>query len=272
MNINTPKSTGNLYSGGGGGIAPTSPLHLPKCQSTTSITSCACGGPTPTPTATVVPNGNTYFFNSNEPTPTKSNRQQKRRSSDNTTDSRARRPPSSTRSQQHQTRRKKNIQREYNLLKHQLLLTITLTLIGFILFLLFTLSAPALIGLTILITSLGAVCIIATSAIKTRYYIELNEHPLGLIRYLPEVIRNHLVEKSLHECLSPCGSMTSLNSQYVYSSKGSLTTLTSSQGNFSSRGSLNSLNSVGGGGKQQQEGSGKGNTSGSSRHRRKRIV
>lgn len=249
MNINTPKSTGNVYSGGSGGIAPTSPLHLP-----------------------VVPNGNTYFFNSNEPTPTKSNRQQKRRSSDNTADSRARRPPSSTRSQQHHQTRKKNIQREYNLLKHQLLLTITLTLIGFILFLLFTLSAPALIGLTILITSLGAVCIIATSAIKTRYYIELNEHPLGLIRYLPEVIRNHLVEKSLHECLSPCGSMVSLNSQYVYSSKGSLTTLNSSQGNFSSRGSLNSLNSVGGGGGKQQEGSGKGNNSDSSRHRRKRIV
>jgi len=114
--------------------------------------------------------------------------------------------------------------REYELLKSQTLLLVGTASIGFLLFLLFTLPIQALIGLTILISSLGACVLVATSAIKTKYQLEL-EHPLGLVRHLPEKIRSHLTEVSLHDCLSPSGSMESLTTLSQLGSKDSLSSM-----------------------------------------------
>ena len=117
-----------------------------------------------------------------------------------------------------------NKAREYELLKSQTLLLIGTAGIGFVLFLLFTLPIQALVGLTILISSLGACVLVATSAIKTKYQLEL-EHPLGLVRHLPEKIRCHLTEVSLHDCLSPSGSMESLTTLSQLGSKDSLSSM-----------------------------------------------
>mmetsp|Transcript_15819 Transcript_15819/g.26997 ORF Transcript_15819/g.26997 Transcript_15819/m.26997 type:complete len:221 (+) Transcript_15819:72-734(+) len=131
----------------------------------------------------------------------------------------------------------KKIQRKYQLLQSQTILLLGTAALSFVLFLLFTLPIGALIGLTLMVTSLGASLLLAYAAARTRYLLEL-EHPLGLIRYLPENLRAHLTEKSLHECLSPSGSMESLStlSHHNYSSKDSLSSM--SMQNSSSKGSL----------------------------------
>ena len=135
------------------------------------------------------------------------------------------------------TRKAKNIQREYQLLQSQTILLVCTASLGFILFLLFTLPIGALIGLTVMVTSLGACLLLASSAIKTKYQLEM-QHPLGLVRYLPETIRAHLTEKSLHECLSPSASMESFGSisqQNNHSSKDSLSSCSSQNNNLRTR-------------------------------------
>mmetsp|Transcript_50903 Transcript_50903/g.108442 ORF Transcript_50903/g.108442 Transcript_50903/m.108442 type:complete len:123 (-) Transcript_50903:207-575(-) len=119
--------------------------------------------------------------------------------------------------------------------QRQTLLLLTTAALSFLLFLLFTLPLAALVGLTILVTSLGACLLVASAAVKTRYELELR-HPLGLVRYLPESLRACLTEKSLHDCLSPSGSVESLPSlsRANHGSKGSLSSL--SQQNSSAKG------------------------------------
>lgn len=138
------------------------------------------------------------------------------------------------------TREARNIQREYQLLQSQTLLLVGTAFVSFLLFLLFTLPIAALVGLTVMVTSLGGFFLVTSAALKTRYRLEL-EHPLGLIRHLPESIRAHLTEKSLHDCIRPSDSMESLASlsQCNHSSKDSLVTL--SEYNSSSKGSLSTL-------------------------------
>jgi hypothetical protein len=134
-------------------------------------------------------------------------------------------------------RKAKDIKREYELLQSQTLLLAGTASLSFVLFLLFTLPFPALIGLTVMVTSLGACLLVAYAAVKTRYRIEL-EHPLGLVRYLPETLRAYLTETSLHDCLTPSGSTDSLVSlaKSNHSSKDSLSSC-----NYPSKGSLPSL-------------------------------
>ena len=133
-------------------------------------------------------------------------------------------PPRNSNNQQRKRPPENNKAREYELLKSQTLLLVGTASTGFVLFLLFTLPIQALIGLTILISSLGACVLVATSAIKTKYQLEL-EHPLGLVRHLPEKIREHLTEVSLHDCLSPSGSMESLTTLSQLGSKDSLSSM-----------------------------------------------
>ena len=134
-------------------------------------------------------------------------------------------------------RKAKNIQREYQLLQSQTILLVFTASLGFILFLLFALPIGALIGLTVMVTSLGACLLLATSAIKIKYQLEI-QHPLGLVRYLPETIREHLTEKSLHECLRPSASMesfTSISQQHNHSSKDSLSSCSSQNNSLRAR-------------------------------------
>ena len=120
--------------------------------------------------------------------------------------------------------------KEYRLLQSQALLLAGTALLGFALFLLFTLPLAALVGLTVMVTSMGACLLVASSAAKAWYEIQL-EHPLGLIRHLPPTARAYLTEKSLNEVLCPSASAESLPSL----------SSTLSRHNSSSRGSLSSL-------------------------------
>ena len=115
-----------------------------------------------------------------------------------------------------------NIHREYQLLQSQTLFLLATVALSFILFLLFTLPFVALLGLTVMVTSLGALLLVSYAAIKTKYRIELEEHPLGLIRHLPQSVQTHLTEKSLHSCLSPTASTESLASLSRFSNHNSL--------------------------------------------------
>ena len=158
-----------------------SPLHIPKVDSS-------------------------HFFNINEPTPTKSNRQHLTATSRRNLRKKGPSPPFD----------------QYKQLQQKLIIFGTAFLLSFVLFLLSILSPLALIGATILITSLGACFVVSCAAVKTRYHLEL-EHPLGLVRHLPRNMRTHLTEKSLHECLSPVGSYESLATlSQQHSSKDSL--------------------------------------------------
>lgn len=156
------------------------------------------------------------------------------------------------------TRKAKHIQREYQLLQSQTLLLLGTAFASFLLFLLFTLPFAALIGLTVMITSLGACFLVAFSAAKTRYQLEL-QHPLGLVRYLPEKIRSHLTEKSLHDCLSQSSSKESLTSLSRCQSKESLASMGQTMYQVSSKGSLSSMT-------QQQQ---YGDQGGRNRHNRR---
>lgn len=223
MSIRTSKSMSGL------GGASYSTLILPSLpssrSSTTSLSSMVA--------SSSVGGGSSMVVSSNVvcstfPTPRKSNRHAHH----------SQRPEET---QQPPTRKKKTkntIHREYQMLQSQTLLLVGTASLSFLLFLLFTLPFAALIGLTVMVTSLGACILVATSAIKTRYHLELEQHPLGLIRYLPEKIRCHLTEKSLHDCLSPSGSKESLCSLSQSNSKGSLVSM---MNNSSSRGSLSSM-------------------------------
>mmetsp|Transcript_21095 Transcript_21095/g.38154 ORF Transcript_21095/g.38154 Transcript_21095/m.38154 type:complete len:228 (+) Transcript_21095:159-842(+) len=206
MTIHTSKSMGAI-------IAPQ------QSKSTASLTSMAAGGECGSIKVAAAINNSTF----SHPTP--------RRSSQRPVRDGRQRPP---------TRKAKNIQREYQILQSQTLLLLGTAITSFLLFLLFTLPFAALIGLTVMVSSIGACILVASAAVKTRYQLEL-EHPLGLIRYLPESLRAHLTEKSLHDCLSPSGSTGSLPSlsHYNHSSKDSLSSL--SQHNSLSKGSLSSL-------------------------------
>jgi hypothetical protein len=121
--------------------------------------------------------------------------------------------------------------REYRLLQSQTLLLLGTASLGLALFLLFTLPFAALVGLTVMVTSMGACLLVASSAAKAWYELQL-EHPLGLIRHLPPTARTYLTQKSLNEVLCPSCSAESLPS---------LLSTTLSRHNSSSRGSLSSL-------------------------------
>lgn len=148
------------------------------------------------------------------------------------------------------TNKTNNLQREYKIRQSQTLLLLATAIISFVLFLLFTLPFYALVGLTIMTTFLGLGIVVATSALKTRYLLEL-EHPLGLLRYLPPKVRVPLTEKSLHDCLiSPSqsfGSLKSLagggNNSSNNSSKNSLSSMSTNNNNNSSMNSLASYSS-----------------------------
>lgn len=137
--------------------------------------------------------------------------------------------------------------REYRLLQSQTMLLAGTAMVGFILFLLFALPVYALVGLTACVTSMGACLLVASSAVRTWYELQL-EHPLGLIRHLPHTARAYLTQKSLNEVLCPSASTESLPSLLSSSSRHSLSPALSrnssspalSRENSSSGGSLSS--------------------------------
>ena len=99
------------------------------------------------------------------------------------------------------TRRPQSLRRQYQILENQAYLLLGSTFVGFILFLIFTLPFFALMSLALMAASLAALAPVASSAIRTRYQLEM-EQPLGLLRYLPDSLRVLLTETTLHEYMS----------------------------------------------------------------------
>lgn len=103
--------------------------------------------------------------------------------------------------QSHRSRRPQSVRRQYEILENQVYILLGTFSIGFILFLAFTLPLFALLMLALMAASLAGLGPVALSAMQTRYQLEL-EHPLGLLRYLPDSVRVLLTETTLHEYMS----------------------------------------------------------------------
>ena len=93
------------------------------------------------------------------------------------------------------------LRRQYQILQSQTFVLLGSASIGFVLFLVFFLPFAALISLALMMTSLAALVPVALSTLQTRYQLEL-EHPLGLLRYLPESLRTLLTETTLHDYMT----------------------------------------------------------------------
>ncbi|KAL7495525.1 hypothetical protein ACHAWT_007221 [Skeletonema menzelii] len=92
----------------------------------------------------------------------------------------------------------RSLRRQYQLLQSQTILLLGGSAMGLLLFLFFALPMAAFISFTLMIASIGALIPVASSAIRARYELEL-EQPLGLLRYLPDSLRILLTETSIHQ-------------------------------------------------------------------------
>jgi len=91
-----------------------------------------------------------------------------------------------------------SLRRQYQLLQSQTLLLLGGAALGLLLFLFFALPMAAFISFALMIASIGALFPVASSAVRARYELEM-EHPLGLLRYLPDSLRVLLTETSIHQ-------------------------------------------------------------------------
>lgn len=91
-----------------------------------------------------------------------------------------------------------SLRRQYQLLQSQTILLLGGSAMGLLLFLFFALPMAAFISFALMIASIGALIPVASSAIRARYELEM-EQPLGLLRYLPESLRVLLTETSIHQ-------------------------------------------------------------------------
>lgn len=91
-----------------------------------------------------------------------------------------------------------SLRRQYQLLQSQTMLLLGGAAMGLIFFLFFALPLAAFISLILMALSMGALVPVAASAVRARYELEM-EHPLGLLRYLPDSLRVLLTETSIHQ-------------------------------------------------------------------------
>lgn len=96
------------------------------------------------------------------------------------------------------TQQPPSLQRQYHLLRSQIILLLGSASIGLILFLFYALPLAAFISLALMTSSLTALAPVARSFLLVRYEMEM-QHPLGLTRYLPDSLRVMLTETSLHD-------------------------------------------------------------------------
>eukprot|EP00574_Skeletonema_japonicum_P002033 CAMPEP_0201739282 /NCGR_PEP_ID=MMETSP0593-20130828/45699_1 /ASSEMBLY_ACC=CAM_ASM_000672 /TAXON_ID=267983 /ORGANISM="Skeletonema japonicum, Strain CCMP2506" /LENGTH=690 /DNA_ID=CAMNT_0048233545 /DNA_START=48 /DNA_END=2121 /DNA_ORIENTATION=- len=154
--------------GGGGGVAPSTPYKAP-----TSSTGKQLVPATPSSVATEETAGSTLCTQ----TPLTVRRRQS-----------SRRGQSS----------RPSLRRQYQLLQSQTILLLGGSALGLLLFLFFALPLAAFVSFALMIASIGALVPVASSAARARYELEM-QHPLGLLRYLPESLRVLLTETSLHQ-------------------------------------------------------------------------
>lgn len=94
-----------------------------------------------------------------------------------------------------------SLHRQYQLLRSQMILLLGSSALGLILFLFYALPLIAFMSLVLMVSSMGALLPVAISFVRARYEMEM-EHPLGLVRYLPDSLRIFLTETTLHEFMA----------------------------------------------------------------------
>ncbi|KAL7430246.1 hypothetical protein ACHAXH_001290, partial [Discostella pseudostelligera] len=94
-----------------------------------------------------------------------------------------------------------SLHRQYQLLRSQIILLLGSSGLGLILFLFYALPLVAFLSLVLMVSSMGALLPVAISFVRARYEMEM-EHPLGLVRYLPDSLRVFLTETTLHEFMA----------------------------------------------------------------------
>jgi hypothetical protein len=94
-----------------------------------------------------------------------------------------------------------SLRRRYRVLRSQIVLLLGSSAVSLLLFLFFALPFAAFASLLFVGLSLGALVPVATSMIRAQYELEM-EHPLGLVRHLPESIRVMLTQTTLHEFMA----------------------------------------------------------------------
>ena len=94
-----------------------------------------------------------------------------------------------------------SLRRQYRMLRSQIMLLLGSSALGLLLFLFYALPLAAFASLLFVSASIGALVPVASSMLRAQYELEM-EHPLGLVRYLPESIRIMLTETTLHEFMA----------------------------------------------------------------------
>ncbi|KAL3817570.1 hypothetical protein ACHAXA_010589 [Cyclostephanos tholiformis] len=94
-----------------------------------------------------------------------------------------------------------SLRRRYRVLRSQIVLLLGSSAVFLLLFLFFALPFAAFASLLFVGLSVGALVPVATSMIRAQYELEM-EHPLGLVRHLPESIRVMLTQTTLHEFMA----------------------------------------------------------------------
>ncbi len=94
-----------------------------------------------------------------------------------------------------------SLNRQYQLLRSQIIILLGTSTLGLILFLFYALPLLAFLSLLLMVSSMGALLPVAISFVRARYELEM-EHPLGLVRYLPDSLRTFLTETTLHEFMA----------------------------------------------------------------------
>lgn len=93
------------------------------------------------------------------------------------------------------------LQRQYRILRSQIILLLGSSAMGLLLFLFYALPLAAFASLIFFVLSLGALLPVFSQMAMAQYQLEM-QHPLGLVRHLPDSLRIMLTETTLHEFMA----------------------------------------------------------------------
>lgn len=94
-----------------------------------------------------------------------------------------------------------SLQRQYRILRNQIILLLGSSALGLLLFLFYALPLAAFASLIFFVSSLGALLPVFSQMAMAQYQLEM-QHPLGLVRHLPDSVRIMLTETTLHEFMA----------------------------------------------------------------------
>ena len=94
-----------------------------------------------------------------------------------------------------------SLQRQYRILRNQIIFLLGSSALGLLLFLFYALPLAAFASLIFFVSSLGALLPVLSQMAMAQYQLEM-QHPLGLVRHLPDSVRIMLTETTLHEFMA----------------------------------------------------------------------